>query len=151
MGVIEAWIYDRETTVGRFDVLHNILSGQVSYNSISNSKIVKFGIFVPSFFNFESTCDLAYVPASIYDRKVADRRFDIIHVILRSLSLAQSRLKIRNAPIRRIGSRWVNSVLNPKKHHFCKQYRNESFARLKIIWRIFCFKKLFVSLLSRFN
>ena len=51
------------------------------------------------FLNCESTCDLADVPASIYDRKTAARPFDTIHDILRCLSLAQSLLKGRNAPI----------------------------------------------------
>ena len=59
------------------------------------------------FLNCESTCDLADVPASIYDRKTAARPFDTIHDILRCLSLAQSLLKGRNAPIWRIGNRGV--------------------------------------------
>ena len=37
--------------------------------------------------------------ASIYDRKTAATRFDIIHAIPRSLSLAQCLIKGRNAPI----------------------------------------------------
>ena len=52
------------------------------------------------FFNYETTCDVRDVPASIYDTKTAARRFDTIHDILRSLGLAQSLRKRRNAPIR---------------------------------------------------
>ena len=45
------------------------------------------------FSNCEILCNLTDVPASIYDRKRAGRRFDTIHDILRSLRLAQSLLK----------------------------------------------------------
>ena len=41
------------------------------------------------------------VPAPIYDRKTATRRFDTIHGILRSLNQAESFLKGRNATILR--------------------------------------------------
>ena len=54
------------------------------------------------FLNCESTCDLLDVPASIYDRKMDARPFDTINDILRGLSLAQSLLKRRNAPIWRM-------------------------------------------------
>ena len=54
------------------------------------------------FLNCERTCGLTDVPASIYDRKTAARPFDTNHNILRCLSLAQSLLKGRNAPIWRM-------------------------------------------------
>ena len=63
------------------------------------------------FFDFE-TCDSTDVPASNYARKIAARPFDTIHDILRCLSLAQSLLKGRNAPIWRIGNRGVNYWLS---------------------------------------
>ena len=50
-------------------------------------------------FNFESTYDLTDVPASIYGRKTAARRFDTTYTILRSFRLAQFLLKGRNASI----------------------------------------------------
>ena len=56
------------------------------------------------FLNCENDCDLKDVPSSIYDRKRAARRFDTIHDILISLSLAQSILQGRNAPIWFIGN-----------------------------------------------
>ena len=46
-----------------------------------------------NYWNFEKTCDLTGAPASIYDRKTAAGRFDPIHDILRSISLAQYLLK----------------------------------------------------------
>ena len=63
-------------------------------------KIVKF-VINPAliFYISDSTCDLTDVPASIYDRKTAARRFDIIDDLQRSLGLAQSFLKGRNASI----------------------------------------------------
>ena len=71
-------------------------------------KIVKLvKIMAQTFLNCESTSDLTDVPASRYDRKTAARPFDSIHDILRSISLAQSFLKGRNAPIWRIGNRGV--------------------------------------------
>ena len=51
------------------------------------------------FLNSESAFDLIDVPGSIYDIKLTARRFDTINDILKSLSLAQSLLKGRNAPI----------------------------------------------------
>ena len=64
-------------------------------------------------------CDSTDVPASIYDRKMDARLFDTIHEILRCLSLAQSLLKGRNAPIWRIGNQGVNlSAANQKCPHF---------------------------------
>ena len=51
------------------------------------------------FFNCKSKCDLTDVPGSIYDIKTVARRFRTIQDIQRSLSLAQSLLKGRNAPI----------------------------------------------------
>ena len=51
------------------------------------------------FSNCESTCDLTDVPGAIYDWKSAARAFDTIHDILRSLSLVESLLKGKNAPI----------------------------------------------------
>ena len=53
---------------------------------------------------------MAYVPAPIYDRKTAARRFDTIHAILRPLSVAQSLIEDRNEPIWRIGNRGVNEL-----------------------------------------
>ena len=52
-----------------------------------------------NFMNCGSTCDSTDVTAQISDRKMAARRFETIHNILRSLSLAESLLKGRNAPI----------------------------------------------------
>ena len=49
--------------------------------------------------NFESTCDLTDVKASVYDTKTAARHFEIIYDILRSLGLAQFLLKGQNAAI----------------------------------------------------
>ena len=55
-----------------------------------------------TFFNYESTCDLTDVPASIYERKTAARPFDTIHALLRSLSLSQSLLNdLRDTAIRK--------------------------------------------------
>ena len=63
-------------------------------------KIVKFEkIMALIFLNCESKFDSTDVPSWIYDRKTAARPFDTIHDILRCLSLAQSLLKGRNAPI----------------------------------------------------
>ena len=45
------------------------------------------------FLKYWSTFDLTNVPASIYDRGTAARRFIFIHEILRSLSLVQSLFK----------------------------------------------------------
>ena len=57
-------------------------------------KIVKFVSLMPLFFsNCESKSDLTDVSASVYDRETDAQRFDFIHDILRSLSLAQSRLR----------------------------------------------------------
>ena len=71
-------------------------------------KIVKFvKIMALIFLNCESKFDSTDVPSWIYDRKTAARPFDTIHDILRCLSLAQSLLKGRNAPIWRIGNRGV--------------------------------------------
>ena len=71
-------------------------------NPLTKKKIVKFVIFLPLIFlNCENSSDLADVPASIYDKKTAARRFDIIHDVLRCLSLAKSLLKSRNIPILR--------------------------------------------------
>ena len=53
----------------------------------------------------ESRCELTDVPASLNDKKNPARLFDTISDILRSLSLAQSLLKVWNAPICRIGNR----------------------------------------------
>ena len=65
-----------------------------------SQKIVKVKKIMAQFFlNFESTCDLTDVQASMYERKTAARPFDTIHDILRSLSLVQSLLKGRNMPI----------------------------------------------------
>ena len=55
-------------------------------------KFVQFGPLM--FLNCESTCDLTDVPAPINDRKMDARHFDTIQDILRSLSLAQSLLKV---------------------------------------------------------
>ena len=63
-------------------------------------KFVK--IMAQTFFICESTCDLTDVQPSMYDRKTAARPFKIIHVIIRSLSLAQTFLRDRNAPIWRM-------------------------------------------------
>ena len=53
-------------------------------------KIVKFvKIKAQTFLICESKCDLTDVSPSIYDRKTAARPFDIIHDIIRSLSLVQ--------------------------------------------------------------
>ena len=71
--------------------------------------IVKFVPLMPLIFlNCGRTCDLTDDTASIYDRKTAARHFDTIHDILRALSLAQSLLKGRNAPVSRSGNRGVN-------------------------------------------
>ena len=51
------------------------------------------------FLHYESRYDLTDVPASIHDSKTVSRRFNTIYDIFRSLSLAQSLLKGRNAPI----------------------------------------------------
>ena len=67
-------------------------------------------IMAQIFLNSESTCNSTDVPASMYGRKIAARPFDTIHDTLRSLSLAQSLLKRRNAPIRRIGNREANTI-----------------------------------------
>ena len=65
--------------------------------------------------NCDNSCDLIDVTASIYDRKTDARRFestfDTIHGILRSLSLAQSLRKSRNAQIWRIGNRRVKELI----------------------------------------
>ena len=61
-----------------------------------------YDIWAFDFLNCESTCDLTDVPASIYDRKMDARPFDTIRDILRCLSLVQSLLKGRNAPIWRM-------------------------------------------------
>ena len=45
----------------------------------------------------ESTRDLENVQDSIHDRKTTSRRFETIHDIVRSLSLAQSLVKGQNA------------------------------------------------------
>ena len=74
--------------------------------SLSKSDIGKFRKFV-IFFNSERTRDLTDAPASIYDRKTATRRFSTFREILRSLSLAQSLLKDRNAARWRIENRGV--------------------------------------------
>ena len=60
------------------------------------------------FWNRASTCGSTDLPVAIYDRKIAARRFDSIHDILRFLSLAQSLLKGLSAPIWHIGNRGVN-------------------------------------------
>ena len=60
-------------------------------------KFVKLGLLM--FLNCESTCDLTDVQASLYDRKIDVRSFDTTHDILRWLSLVQSLLIGRNAPI----------------------------------------------------
>ena len=74
-------------------------------------KIVKFEkIMALIFLNCESKFDSTDVPSWIYDRKTAARPFDTIHDILRCLSLAQSILKGRNAPIWRIGNRGVKKL-----------------------------------------
>ena len=66
---------------------------------IRDFKIVKFVKFGPLIFlSCKSTCDLTDVPASIYEKMDA-RPFDPIHDVLRCLSLVQSLLKGRNAPI----------------------------------------------------
>ena len=63
-------------------------------------KIVNFVKFGPLIFlNRKITCNSTDVPASIYDRKMDGRPFDTINDILRCLSLVQSLLKSRNAPI----------------------------------------------------
>ena len=54
---------------------------------------------------------LTDVLASIYDRKTATRLFDIIHDILRCLSLVQPLLKDRNPPIWRIGNQRVKTSM----------------------------------------
>ena len=61
--------------------------------TISDVKFVIFGALI--FFNCERTCDLTDVQAWIYDRKMVARRFDTIHVILRTLRLAQSLLNVQ--------------------------------------------------------
>ena len=75
-----------------------------------SKKIAKFVIFESlAFFNAER--DLTDFSASIYGRKTAVRRFETIHYILRSLSLAQSLLKGVNTPIWHKGSRAVNKAM----------------------------------------
>ena len=67
-----------------------------------SQKIVEFVKFALCFFNCESTCDLTDVPASIYDRKINARPFDIGRFqkdILRCLSLVRFLLKDRNSPL----------------------------------------------------
>ena len=106
--------------------------------SKKNLKFVE--IMAETFLNCESACNLLDVLASIYDRKMAARLFDIIHDILRSLSLAQSLLEGRNAPIWRTGNRgvklrarnfsgfWKLSVRRCLKPHICqldKQYNGK--------------------------
>ena len=56
-------------------------------------------------FDLESSCDLTDAEYSMYDRKIADRPFDSIHDILRSLSLVEFLLEGRNAPTHMILSR----------------------------------------------
>ena len=73
-------------------------------------KIVKFvKIMALIFLNCDSKFDLT--DASKYDRKMDARPFDTIHDILRCLSVAQSLLKGRNAPISRIGNRGVKGLI----------------------------------------
>ena len=56
-------------------------------------------------FKCESTCDFTDFSASIYDIKVAARRFNLIHDILRSLSLVQPHLKGLNGQFGANGNR----------------------------------------------
>ena len=67
--------------------------------------------------NSENTCYLTDVPALIYNRKTAAGRFDLINDFLRSLGLALSLLKDRNAPIWSIGNQGVNKWLVIEKVH----------------------------------
>ena len=60
--------------------------------------------------NCESTCHLIDVPALIYDRKTATRRFDTMHDFLLSFRLVQSHLKGRNAQIWHSGNRRVQLI-----------------------------------------
>ena len=53
------------------------------------------------FWNCESTCDLTDIPASFNYRKMDARPFNTFHDILQWLSLVQSLLEDRNAPISR--------------------------------------------------
>ena len=55
--------------------------------------------------------DLTNVSALNYDRKTDARPFETIEGILRCLSLVQSLLKDRNAPIWRIGNQGVKTGL----------------------------------------
>ena len=64
-------------------------------------------IRVVDFLYCQRTCDFKHVLGSIYDTEKAARHFDTIHVILRSLGLAQSLVEGKNAPIWRSGNRGV--------------------------------------------
>ena len=76
----------------------------VSHNPLSKSKKCEIKkIMAQAFFNCEFQ--------SLYDWKTAARPFDTIHDILRSLTLAQSLLKGRNAPILGIWNRGVNGFV----------------------------------------
>ena len=83
-----------------------------------SQKIVKFvKCELLFFFNYQSTCDSPYVPASIYDRKMNARPFDTTHDILRCLSFVQSLFKDRNTPIWRIADlrvkHYILRILKP--------------------------------------
>ena len=104
-----ASIYDWETTTRRFDGLSNIVWPLSLFQfALKVKKNAKFVIFVSlTFLNAESMSDST-------DKKTAARRFDTIHDILRSLSLEQSLLKGRNAPIWRSGKWAINEALQWK-------------------------------------
>ena len=88
-------------TEGTFNVVKSVkTSGRLfsminrSSNNLNkiqfNQKIAKFVKFMAHFLNCKSTYDLTDVQASIYDKKTASRRFDLVHDILSLLILAQS-------------------------------------------------------------
>ena len=89
---------------------HDSLTSQSRAIPSQSQKILKFvKIMALIILNCESMFDLTDVSASTYDRRMDARPFDTINDILRCLSLAQSLLKGRNAPIWHIGNRRVKS------------------------------------------
>ena len=78
-------------------MIDQLLSRTICSQSGKIVKFVKFGPLI--FLNYKTTCDLADVPASMYERKMDARPFDTIHDIIQCLSLVQSLLEDRNVPI----------------------------------------------------
>ena len=80
-----------------FTIFYDLSLSRNPISKPKNREICEIRAF--DFFNWESTCKLTDVSDSIYDIKMDARPFDIIHDILRCLSLVQSLFEDRNAPI----------------------------------------------------